>query len=199
MNNQPCIIGVTGGIGSGKSLICRIFNILGAATYDADSRARHLMTADSTLKNNIISIFGEKAYQKGQLNKTFIAQQIFSDDKKRTLLNNKVHPVVQTDFEKWQERQKAPLLIKEAALLVQTGSYRSLDALIVVTCPDNIRVQRVLARDPHRTEKDILAIIDKQWPQSSLTKHAQHIIPNDNSQLIIPLIEQIYTQYKNTK
>ena len=195
MSNRPHIVGVTGGIGSGKTTVCKIFETLGARAYYADDRAKWLMEHDEELIENIKELFGADAYQDGKLDRKFIGQRAFKDDLLLKRLNELVHPAVGRDVEKWtSENQDAKLLLKEAALLFETGSYKALDKNILVTAPEDVRIQRVTARDSHRTEDDVRDIIAKQMKDDEKRKLADFVIQNDGSQSVIKQVMKIYDQ-----
>jgi len=186
---RPLQVGVTGGIGSGKSLVCRIFATLGVPVYDSDSRAKILMTTDGILTDQIKKEFGTLSYNAdGALNRKFIAGLVFQDDNKRQNLNRLVHPRVAIDYKGWVDLQSFAYIVREAALLVETGSYKDLDKTIVVTAPDSVRVQRVLERDTHRTEKEIRDIINSQMSQEEKAGKADYVIVNDGQQPILPQV-----------
>lgn len=189
-------VGITGGIGSGKSTVCHIFSVLGIPVYDADSRAKWLQTHDSLLQNQIIQHFGNAAYlPDGSLNRGYLASQVFNQPEKLKLLNSLVHPRVAEDSATWLAQQQAagkPYAIKEAALMIEAGSYKQLDVLIVVTAPDEVRIARVLQRDPQRSPEEIAAIISKQMPESEKIKMADYVIVNDGNHLLIPQVLQLH-------
>jgi len=155
--NRPIRVGITGGIGSGKSLVCKIFASLGVPIYDADSRARMLMIEDQLLISQIKKEFGNQSYnQDGSLNREYLSKEVFNNSLRLERLNSLVHPAVATDSENWiQENLNSAYIIKEAALLYESGSYKTLDKIIVVAAPENLRVQRVINRDKNkfRTKK----------------------------------------------
>ena len=185
-------VGITGGIGAGKSIISKIFKLLGIPVYDADSRAKWLMNHESGLKKEIINLFGAEAYTSEGLNRTFIAKQTFNNQSKLEQLNALVHPAVGKDYVDWEKEQKSPYTLKEAALLFEAGSFKDLDLIIVVSAPEELRIERVLKRDTHRTREDIKAIISKQWPQREKEEKANFVIENDGSSLIIPQVLKIH-------
>lgn len=193
---KPLQIGITGGIGSGKSTVARIFQVLGIPVYDADSRAKAVMIQSDSLKKAIITNFGENAYlADGSLNRRFLAEQVFSDGEKTKLINSLVHPAVAQDYEQWlAHQQSTPYVIREAALMIESGAYRSLDKLIVVTAPEELRLQRIRTRDPQRSEAEIRGIIAKQMPEEEKLKFADFIIYNDEKH---SLIEQVWALHKN--
>ncbi len=193
MMNKPRIVGITGGIGSGKSTVCRVLEILGASTYYADDRAKWLMANDELLKQEIIELFGESAYKAGELDRSYIASIAFNDKTVLEKLNRLVHPAVARDVEQWKEaNDSAPLLLKEAALLFETGSYKSLDKTILVTAPEEIRILRVTQRDSHRSAEDVRTIIGKQMSDEEKAPLADFIIQNDGKQSIIKQVMNIY-------
>lgn len=187
-------VGITGGIGSGKSLISKIFEALGVSVYYADDRAKWLQIHDPKLIELIKKHFGSQAYtEKGDLNRTFLAEQVFNNDEKLTLLNNLVHPRVAEDFQQWQEKHvDSPYVLKEAALLFETGSYKSLHKIINVNAPVELRIKRVMLRDIHRSRQQILAIMAKQWQDEERTKMADFNINNNESSLIVPEVLRIH-------
>jgi dephospho-CoA kinase len=188
--NTPLQIGVTGGIGSGKSLVCRIFLCLNVPVYDADSHAKNLMTTDGILSSNIRKEFGDLSYNTdGSLNRKYLSATVFNDAKKLETLNSLVHPRVAYDYEKWvNEHHHHPYVVKEAALLYEAGSYKQLDRIIVVTAPDELRIERVAKRDPQRSKEQITAIIGKQMPQEEKMKRADFVVVNDETTLLIPQV-----------
>ncbi len=191
---KPLQVGVTGGIGSGKSLVCRIFQCLGISVYDADSRAKSLMTTDGILVSQIRQEFGDLAYHAdGSLNRKYLGETVFNDPDKLELLNKLVHPRVGEDYRQWlKENSREVYVLKEAALMFEAGSYKALDKIIVVYAPEDIKVSRVLGRDLHRSEKDVRAIIKNQMPDEAKLKWADHIIFNDDSQLVIPQVLSLH-------
>jgi dephospho-CoA kinase len=185
--------GITGGIGSGKSLVCKIFQCLGTPVYDADSRARALMTADEILVDQIKKEFGKEAYnQDGSLNRKHIGEKAFGHPEKLKNLDKLVHPRVALDYSIWVTAQSHPYVIKEAALLYEAGSYKTLDKIIVVSAPEELRVKRVTSRDPHRSPQMIRDIIKNQMPESEKVSRADFVIVNDESQLVIPQVIAIH-------
>jgi len=200
--NKPLLIGVTGGIGSGKSTVCHVFNCLGVPVYDADSRARWLMNNNDDLILKIKSEFGEASYQNGFLDRAYLAQIVFSNPEKLTKLNSLTHPAVAIDFEDWVSKHSAtPYLIKEAALLIESGAYQQLDELILVSAPAEVRIKRVLKRDPQRSEIQIKEIIEKQLPESEMAKHAKKVLNNNGLESILSQIlnlHLVFSKYQAT-
>lgn len=183
-------LGVTGGIGSGKTTVCRFLETLGIPVYYADDRAKWLMEHDNDCIARIKKAFGDKSYlSDGKLNRTYLAANVFNQEEKLQTINAIVHPAVATDFENWCAQHKNQTIIaKEAALLVETGSYKNLDKLLLVEAPIQLRIQRVLARDPHRTEEDVQHIIEKQMSDEDKRQYADFIIQNDDREELIAAV-----------
>lgn len=193
-------IGITGGIGVGKSTICRVFSALGAPVYDADSQAKAIMKTNAVLKSEIKTHFGEASYfTSGELNRTFLARTVFNNPNKLKILNSLIHPKVQEDAHNWILKYDGtfPYLMKEAALLFESGSYQSLDKIIAVSAPLDIRIQRVLQRDVHRKKSDIEAIIAKQMPQEEKEQYADFIVYNNEQKMIIPQVLALHQLFIN--
>jgi len=192
-------VGITGGIGSGKSLVCKIFAQLGAPVYDADSRARRLMTEDKILVDQIKAKFGEQSYAKnGELNRDYLSREVFNNSLRLEVLNSLVHPRVAVDSEHWmKENDNAPYVIKEAALLFEAGSYKTLDKIIVVAAPEELRINRVINRDKSRRKEEVLKIIHSQMPEEEKIQRADFVIRNDESELVIPQVLKLHERFIN--
>ncbi len=190
-------VGITGGIGSGKSTVGQIFQALGIPVYDADRRAKWLIQHDAALKQGILEIFGEEAYlPDGSYNRPRVAAIAFAQPDQLAALNALVHPAVERDSRDWHREQiaaGAPYTLKEAALLIESGSHRWLDALIVVTAPEALRIERVLQRDGLTLEQ-VQARLVNQLPETDKLRLAQHIIVNDGTQLLLPQVLAIHRQ-----
>jgi len=193
MNKLPLKIGITGGIGSGKTFICSLYQQLGIPVFNADTNAKLLMEQNGELKRQITGLLGQNAYDVyGKLNRTVIANKVFHEPELLSRLNSLVHPEVIATGEKWHLEQKSvPFTIKEAALLIESGSYKQLDALIVVSAPEALRIQRVVSRDNVNAE-DVTARIQKQLPESEMLKYADFVVQNDGATPVIPQVHQIY-------
>lgn len=192
-------VGVTGGIGAGKSIVCEAFRLLGVPVYNADERARYLMTHDLNLISSIVKKFGTEAYNSdGQLNRALIASVVFNNKKQLDILNGLVHPAVERDFVSWYENyHHRKYIIKEAALLLESGSYKKLDYVINVVAPEPKRIARVLQRDPHRSQSDVKHIISRQLNDSEKEKIATYTIVNDESALLLPQVLEIHGFFNN--
>ena len=199
MQSNPLKIGITGGIGAGKSIVCKVFGVLGVPVYDADRRAKELMHESSSVIDQIKDQFGQASYDtNGQLNRSFLASEVFNDKRKLENLNAIVHPAVDADFQNWiSNYTNCKYIVKEAALLVETGSYKRLDYLIVVSSPEEVRVTRILDRDKHRSISDIRSIISNQLGEKKKKEAAQFVIENDGQTLLLPQILKIHKFFIN--
>ena len=192
-NSRPLWVGITGGIGSGKSTVCKVFQILGIPVYASDDRAKWLMANDQELKSKITETFGPESYlPNGAVNRTFLAEKVFSDPEKVKKINSLVHPAVGKDFHQWAENQSSPYVLKEAALLFETGATKELDQVINVSSPLKIRMARVLLRDPHRDEEQVNQIINQQLPDEEKNELADFVIKNSENKLLIPQVLEIH-------
>lgn len=185
-------VGITGNIGSGKSTVARIFSQLGLPIYDADLRAKAVMLKPF-LKQAIIELLGHDSYaENGILNRSFISQKVFNNSALLTQLNALVHPAVFLDFNEWVLDQTGPYILKEAALLIESNSYKNLDVLIVVMADHSIRLERSMKRDG-ADKTSILARMNAQMPQEEKAKLAKFVIHN-NDDLLIPQVLKIHKQ-----
>jgi len=191
-------VGLTGGIGSGKSTVSKILISKGFSVYNSDNRAKWLMNNDDNLKSNIISIFGDKAYLKGSLNRKYLSAKVFNDSLKLKALNNLVHPLVAIDFKNWLIHQKSKdFVFKEAAILIESGAYKEMDKIIVVSCPENIRLERVLKRDGNSPEL-VKKRMQNQISETEKINHADFVIKNNGSESDLVLeVEFVISELKN--
>ncbi len=171
------IIGLTGGIGSGKTTVAVFFEKLGIPIYIADNAAKDLMVNSMEVRKKIIELLGSEAYEDGKLNRIYIAGRIFSEKKTLKALNAIVHPAVQQDFERWTKQQKSPYVIKEAAILFENGGYKKCDYTILVTAPLNVRIERVIQRD-ETNEEAVAKRIAAQWSDDKKMAFADVVIEN---------------------
>ncbi|TGN27159.1 dephospho-CoA kinase [Empedobacter tilapiae] len=177
-NNQPFVAGITGGIGSGKSTAAKIFEELGIPVYNSDTRAKTIQNENSEVKVKIIAAFGEEAYHENGLNKPFISKQVFQNNEKLKLLNSIVHPAVFQDFEDWKKAQKSNIVMKEAAILIESGSYKDCDVVISVVVDVETRIARTIKRDGLSRE-EILARINNQISDEERIAKSDFIIDNN--------------------
>ncbi|WP_025741644.1 dephospho-CoA kinase [Aquimarina pacifica] len=171
------VVGITGGIGSGKSTVAQMFKKLGIPIYIADDEAKKMMNTNETIKKEIISLFGKEAYVDGVLNRSYISKIVFSNKLLLSKLNKIVHPAVAKHFDDWKDKQKSPYVIKEAAILFENGGYKRCDYTILVSAPLEIRIQRVLKRDMVTVEQ-IQSRIDNQWTDAQKIPLADFVINN---------------------
>ena len=186
------IVGLTGGIGSGKTTVAKAFNALGIPVYIADDEAKKLMHTSKVLKRKLIELFGKDAYLEGSLNKPYIANIIFHDKNYLEKMNAIVHPQVAKHFKKWLLKQQSPYVIKEAAILFENGTYKQCDVLITVTAPKAMKIERLLKRDNTSVEK-IEAIMKNQWSDAQKIKLSDFVIDNsdlENTKLQVLKIHQ---------
>ena len=170
-------VGLTGGIGSGKSTVAVFFQELGVPVYNSDSRARELMEENDQLRQAVSRLLGPEAYRESSLNREYIASRVFRDKALLGQLNDLVHPAVRKDFLAWAERQKAPYILQEAAILFENGAYMAFDAMILVTAPEEIRIQRVIERDAVSRES-VTERMKNQWKTSQQIPLADFVIEN---------------------
>lgn len=186
-------IGITGGIGSGKTTICKIFETLGIPVYYADDRAKWLMVNNLDLVSKLKSLFGKEAYlENGELNRKYISSKVFSDISLLEKLNSIVHPAVFKDGIQWHDSFKdVSYTLKEAALLFESGGYKNLDKVITVYAPKEVRIQRVMNRDGS-SRAEVEARIDKQMPDAEKMELADYIIKNDERNKLIQQVLEIH-------
>lgn len=187
-------IGLTGGIGSGKSTIARVFETLHVPLYSSDVRAKELVTEKVEIRKEIISLLGEESYFPDHTyNRAFVAAKVFQDPELLQALNRIIHPVVAQDFEEWCLLHSAqPYVLKEAALLLDTASAGKLDYIIVIYASSEVRMKRILKRDPHRSQSDIQKIFNNQKSEEYFIRHADFVIYNDEQSLVIPQILDVH-------
>lgn len=187
------IIGITGGIGSGKSLICKIFSTMNIPIYEADSRAKYLINKDIPLKNSIKNLLGENAYTpKGEYNRTWVASQVFNNSDLLQQLNLLVHPCVHNDAHEWVKKYlKSPFLLYEAALMKAAGDNNMFDKVIVVNAPVDLRIKRIQARDK-RSKQEIKDIIARQISDEQRLIIADYVIKNDDKKPVLEQVLEIY-------
>ena len=187
------IVGLTGGIGAGKSLVARLFALLGVPVYDADSSAKKLMVENPSLRESIIAHFGADSYVDDRLNRSYLAERVFKNPQQLEVLNRLVHPAAIEDAKKWLAQQKAPYAIKETALLFESGSAEGLDYVIGVTAPETLRIKRVMERDG-LTAIQVKERMRRQLEETLKIKLCDFILYNDEQQLLIPQVVQLHEQ-----
>jgi dephospho-CoA kinase len=183
-------IGLTGGIGSGKSIVAQILITMGYPVFFSDKAGKELMVSNRKVKAEVVELFGDKAYLNGELNRSWVAEMIFHENKLKEKLNAIIHPAVRHAFDEWSSQQKSPLVFNEAAILFETGSYRSFDATVLVTADEEIRIARTMKRDGIRREQ-VIARIKNQWSDEKKMKLADQIIVNNPESLLVPQVEDV--------
>ena len=187
------IVGITGGIGSGKSVVSRIFRQLGIPVYDADAAARSLYERHPEVLHKLQEEFGETLTDaKGRLDRKKLASIVFQQEEKLKFLNRLVHPLVKKDFKEWAAAHRAaPYVMKEAAILFESGTHKDCDFVITVTAPTELRVQRVRSRD-QRSMAEIRQVIASQWTDEEKVKRSQFVIQNDEDDAVLPQVLDIH-------
>lgn len=187
-------IGLTGGIGSGKSFIANIFEKLDVAVYYSDTEAKRLMNEHDGIRKALISLFGYEVYtEENTLNRNYLANKIFANKKLIASVNAIVHPVVRTDFNEWAEKQHGQYVLQESAILFEIGAYKLLNATILVVAPDELRIKRATQRDSVPPE-EIMKRMNNQANQQELVKKADFIIYNNEKDMLLPQIIAIHQE-----
>ncbi len=185
-------VGLTGGIGSGKTIIGRVFGLLGIPVFSADTEAKLLLTTNNFIRSELISIFGPSIYlPDNTINRKKLASIIFNDPSLLGEVNRLVHPEVHRLFNEWSEKQEAPFVLYEAAILFEGGYYQHLDCTILIIADENTRISRVIKRDLH-TEEQVRQRMESQWGDDQKIKLADFIIQNNGRELVIPQILKIF-------
>ena len=187
-------LGLTGGIGSGKTLVCQIFEKLGVSIYYADTAAHMLMNSNAKLKEDIVRMFGDQAYGRDGLDRSYVARSVFGDHERLALLNNLVHPAVREDFIRWAaEQDTSPYVVEEAAILFESGASNEMDQTILVYAPEELRIDRVMKRDGLSRE-DVLQRMDHQLSEEKKMELADHVLVNDGTQMLLPQVIELHNK-----
>jgi dephospho-CoA kinase len=187
-------VGVTGGIGSGKTLVCNVLEKLGIPVYSADIEARRLMEEDSELVGQIVELFGEEAYIGGALNRSYLAGRVFGDGEQLRGLNGVVHPAVRRDYHRWLDQQSgAPYVVEEAAILFESGASRFMDLVVMVYAPEALRIKRVMIRDGVG-EEAVKKRMEHQMDEEEKRSKADLVIMNDENSRLLPRILDVHQQ-----
>jgi dephospho-CoA kinase len=184
-------VGLTGGIGSGKSTVARIFKVLGIPVFNADETAKKILEEDATLITAIKKEFGETSYINGRLNRKYLADIVFNDSYRLAILNSLTHPATIATSERWMDQQTSPYAIKEAALMFESAASAGVDCIIGVYAPQNMRIKRVMERDG-TGRQEVLARMDRQMNEDIKMKLCDFIIRNDEQQLLIPQVLHLH-------
>ena len=196
MSSKPKIIGITGGIGSGKTTVAKLFNTLGIPVYVADDEAKRIMHESQDVKAKIKELFGNEAYTDNQLNRDFISRQVFTNKSLLEKLNKIVHPAVQKDFESWYANQSAPYVLYEAAILIEKGRVDFFDKIILVTAPKDEKIKRIQQRD-QTTKDQIEQRMKNQWSDNEKKKFSDFVIKNNNLDKTEKNVRFIHNLLKN--
>lgn len=189
-------LGITGGIGSGKTSVCRVFNVLGIPFFSADPEAKQIMESDTTIMKRINSIAGKDLYEKGSLNRMELARLIFNDNSLLEKVNSLVHPVVFDHFRQWEARQNSPYVIMEAAILFESGADKLVDRIATIVAPIEERVNRVKHRN-NLSREQVLERMRNQMDDESRIKLSDYVIYNSENDMIIPAILKIHEDILN--
>jgi dephospho-CoA kinase len=185
------MVGITGGIGSGKTTVCKVFEVLGIPVFYADVAARRLMETDASLMRGIIALLGSESYRDGKLNRPFVASSIFGNPDLLRKMNALTHPAVIAHGKEWMSRQQAPYALKEAALFFEAGSAGDMDVMIGVTAPLEIRIARTIRRDGI-SRAHVLERMSRQMDEAEKMKRCDFVIHNDETQAVIPQVLAVH-------
>jgi dephospho-CoA kinase len=194
----PLLIGVTGGIGSGKSMVCRLFECLDVPVYYADSRAKWLTNHDSEIREKVTALLGSESYDaNGRYNTSFVASVVFKDEDVLKELNAIIHPVVLRDTREWlMSHSGLPYVVKEAAIMAKAGQANAMNYVVVVEAPVNLRVKRILQRDK-RSEQEVRAIIERQVTDEARKEIADFTVDNDETAALIPQVLALHGLFRH--
>jgi dephospho-CoA kinase len=187
------VIGLTGGIGSGKSLVAKVLEAMGYPIYYSDERSRELVDKDQDIKKELTELLGDEVYSDGQLNRSFLAEKLFSNDEVRLKVNSIIHPRVRAGFALWVSEQRSHVVFNEAAILFETGAYKSFDAMVLVTAPESTKIARVMQRDKC-TEASVRERMATQWPDETKIPLADFQLINDDRTPLLKQIEELAEQ-----
>lgn len=192
-------VGLTGGMGSGKTLVSSIFEKLGVPVYYADTAARGLMNSDAELKRAIAQMFGRQAYGKEGLDRQYLAGEVFGDEEKLAGLNKLVHPAVRMDFNRWAAEQGgSPYVIEEAAILFESGASLEMNLSVLVYAPEELRIKRVIKRDGISREA-VLKRMGHQLSEEERMKMADHVLINDEKEMLLPQVIELHNKILNSR
>jgi len=193
-------VGVTGSIGSGKSVVCKIFECLGVPVFRADDEGRRLLREDMAIQKKVMDLFGDTVIINGHLDRKKIASIVFNDPEKLSSLNSIIHPAVRNSFANWVDSQSSKLIIEEVAILFESGANKGLDKVIVVTSDEKDRIKRAMKRD-NISEDEVRQRMSRQWSQEEKASKADFVITNEHTDMLIPQVISLYKELslKNTQ
>ncbi len=184
-------IGITGGIGSGKTVVCRIFSSLGIPVYNADDAAKNIMQTDANVKQELQTVLGNVYDAEGKLDRKKVAERIFNNNELLATINSIVHPAVIADYINWEQQVETAYCIRESAILFESGTNKGLDKIILVTAPEELRIQRIMHRDK-RTREQVELIIKQQWSEEKKKSLSDYVIINDDVQALLPQVVDLH-------
>ncbi|GLB49725.1 dephospho-CoA kinase [Neptunitalea lumnitzerae] len=185
------IVGITGGIGSGKTTVAKMFKDLGVPVYISDIEAKKLMDTSASIKHKLADLFGAEAVNNNIINRAFIAKKVFNNKELLNQLNAIVHPEVKKHFEQWYNQQTTPFVIKESAILFETGEYKKTDVIITVTAPLEVKINRVIERD-NTTKEAVLERMKNQWTDEQKIPLSHYIIENTNLTSTLQQVKELH-------
>jgi dephospho-CoA kinase len=186
-------IGLTGGIGSGKSVVAKILSAMGYPVYYSDVRSKFITETDPEIRTGLIYLFGQEVFDEKGLNRSFLAKMIFNDDEKRLAVNQLIHPKVRADFDHWVEQQNSTIVFNEAAILFETGAYKRFDKNVLVSAPTEVKIKRVIKRD-NTFREEVLSRMSKQWSDEKKIPLADIVIINDDRSPLIAQVEKMIVE-----
>jgi dephospho-CoA kinase len=188
-------VGLTGGIGTGKSLVSKIFGSFNVPVYNSDYETKALYRTDNYLRTELVNLFGKEVYaDEGFINSKYLGNIVFSNKEKLHQLNSIVHPRVKIHFEKWlQDKNQYPYILKESAILFESNAFKYLDKIITVSAPDELRIKRVMERDL-LSRNAIIERINNQWSQNKLIENSDFVIVNDGKEALLPQVNLLHRQ-----
>ncbi len=189
-------IGITGGIGSGKSVVGQILEAMHFPVYYSDYQSKILVDSDPEIREDLIKLLGTEVYYDGKLNRPFLTQSLFSNDELRLKINQIIHPKVRSAFTLWTQKQTSSFVFNEAAILFETGAYKTLDCTILVTAPMELKIARVMKRD-HILLGDVQERISKQWSDEEKIPLADYVLVNDEVRPLLQQIEEMLNEIRS--
>lgn len=190
MAQKRFTVGITGGMGSGKSYGCQFIEAMGYPVFYADKTAKKILNREGKVIRAVIELFGENAYINGKLNRPLVAEKIFEQPDLREAIHQLVHPLVRKHFLDWSTTQLADIVFHEAAILFETGSYRRFDYTVLICAPKELRIERIQKRD-HLSRSAIESRMATQWPDEQKKLLADFVVENDGKQLILPQLQRV--------
>lgn len=180
-------VGITGGIGSGKSIVGQILSTMGYPVFYSDAVAKQLMTENKQAREEVTRVFGDEAYTDKELNRPFLAKQIFEDESLKSKLSEIIHPKVRANFDAFFDAHDAPLVFNEAAILFETYAYKNFDYTLLVVADESIRIERVMKRD-QVSKQEVLKRMENQWSDEKKINLADFVIENNAEKLVVPQV-----------